>query len=59
MGDEVGFELKVEMEGLGELWNARVVAEVALGSSLMAVEMANGLRRTNAMFCCCVCWYTG
>ncbi len=32
------------------LWNAaRVVVEVVLGSCLMAVEMANGRRRTNVI----------
>jgi len=45
--DEVAFELKVETFGV--LWKARVVDAVVLGSCLTAVEMANGLRRTNAM----------
>lgn len=46
--DEVGLELKVE--AFGVLWKARLVDEVILGSCLMAVETANGLRRTNAIF---------
>lgn len=44
---DVGFEVKGEV--LGELWNARAVVAVDLGICLMAVEMANGLRRTNAI----------
>ena len=50
MGD-VGFEVKVEDDG--ELWKARAVVDVVLGICLMAVEMANGRRRTKAMMSVC------
>ena len=44
----VGFE-KVDGEGLGALWSARVAAEVVLGSCLMVDVRAKGRRRMNAM----------
>ena len=39
----------VKIEGFGEVWNARLVIRVALGSCLMHVVMAIGRRRTKAM----------
>ena len=44
---EVGFELKVE--AFCEVWKARAVVEVVLGTCLITFETANGRRRTNAM----------
>lgn len=44
-----GAGLTWKVETFGVLWNARVAGDAALGSCLIAVEMANGLRRTNAM----------
>ena len=41
--------MDLKLEVLGVLWNARLVARVALGSCLMHVVMAMGRRRTNAM----------
>ena len=44
---EVDFEGKGEVFGIS--WKARVVIEPALGSCLIAVVMAIGRRRTNAI----------
>lgn len=44
-----GAGLTWKVEAFGVLWNARVAGDAILGSCLMAAEMANGLRRTNAI----------
>ena len=42
-------DFEVKVEGLGELWRARAVVWVALGSCLRHAVMAMGRRRTKAM----------
>lgn len=37
------------VDDFGGVWSARIVVDVVLGICLMAVEMAKGRRRTNAM----------